>query len=205
MKDLFISDPKELEHVLSFVHSLIHSTKTFPDQVLKTKPPHYLFEEFHWLLSDDSWEMLKGLALNHHDDYILMAVLDEQQSMDHYYHDFGYYPWVKIPLNLTPSDYLDLLTGYPIESVNDSIMDIASRVIWVSPSAKWIIYGERGYEIGVLAIHQLEQMNKQLLKTWRTLDEIVLDWISVVFPNQKLPDDFRKELIRNYTNFLGSE
>lgn len=52
------------------------------------------------------------------------------------------------------------------------------------PSAKWIIYGERGYEIGVLAIHQLEQMNKQLLKTWRTLDEIVLDWISVVFPNQ---------------------
>ncbi|KML01266.1 hypothetical protein VL05_12115 [Bacillus stratosphericus] len=200
MKHLFISDPKEFEHVLSFVHSLIHSTKTFPDQVLKTKPPHYLFEEFHWLLSDDSWEMLKGLALNHHDDYILMAVLDEQQSMDHYYHDFGYYPWVKIPLNLTPSDYLDLLTGYPIESVNDSIMDIASRVIWVSPSAKWIIYGERGYEIGVLAIHQLEQMNKQLLKTWRTLDEIVLDWISVVFPNQKLPDDFKKELIRNYTN-----
>ncbi|WP_224925956.1 hypothetical protein [Bacillus pumilus] len=198
MKHLFISDPKEFEHVLSFVHSLVHSTKTFPDQVLQTKPPHYLFEEFHWLLSDDSWEMLKGLALNHHDDYILMAVLDEQKSMDDYYHDFGYYPWVKIPLNLTPSDYLDLLTVYPIESVNDSIMDIASRVIWVSPSAKWIIYGERSYEIGVLAIHQLEQMNKQLLKTWRTLDEIVLGWISVVFPNQKLPDDFKKELIRNY-------
>lgn len=202
MKHLFISDPKEFEHVLSFVHSLVHSTKTFPYQVLQTKPPHYLFEEFHWLLSDDSWEMLKGLALNHHDDYILMAVLDEQQSMDDYYFNFGYYPWVKIPLNLTPSDYLDLLTAYPIESVNDSIMDIASRVIWVSPSAKWIIYGERGYEIGVLAIHQLEQMNKQLLKTWRTLDEIVLDWITVVFPNQKLPDDFKKELIRNYTNVV---
>ncbi|WP_144557117.1 hypothetical protein [Bacillus pumilus] len=198
MKHLFISDPKEFEHVLSFVHSLIHSTKTFPDQVLKTKIPHYLFEEFHWLLSDDGWEMLKGLALNHHDDYILMAVLDEQQSMDDYYRNFGYYPWVKIPLNLTLSDYLDLLTDYPIESVNDSIMDIASRVIWVSPSAKWIIYGERGYEIGILAIHQLEQMNKQLLKTWRILDEIVLDWISVVFPNQKLPDDFKKEMIRNY-------
>ncbi|WP_249856298.1 hypothetical protein [Bacillus safensis] len=150
------------------------------------------------MLSDDSWEMLKGLVLNHHDDYILMAVLDEQQSMDGYYCNFGYYPWVKIPLNLTPSDYLDLLTAYPIESVNDSIMDIASRVIWVSPSAKWIIYGERSYEIGVLAIHRLEQMNKQILKTWRTLDEIVLGWISVVYPNQKLPDDFRKELIRNY-------
>ncbi|MEK4846887.1 hypothetical protein ACTHP2_00720 [Bacillus altitudinis] len=201
MKHLFISDPKEFEHVLSFVHSLVHSTKTFPDQVLKTKTPHYLFEEFHWLLSDDGWEMLKGLALNHHDDYILMAVLDEQKSMDDYYYHFGYYPWVKIPLNLTSSDYLDLLTDYPIESVNDSLMNIASRVIWVSPSAKWIIYGERGYEIGVLAIHQLEHMNKQLLKTWRTLDEIVLGWISVVFPNQKLPDDFKKELIRNYTNF----
>ncbi|MGP3738668.1 hypothetical protein ACTWKB_05175 [Bacillus sp. 4A_MP2] len=205
MKHLFISDPKEFEHVLSLVHSLIHSTKTFPDQVLKTKTPHYLFEEFHWLLSDDGWEMLKGLALNHHDDYILMAVLDEQKSMDDYYHDFGYYPWVKVPLNLTPSDYLDLLTDYPIESVNNSIMDIASRVIWVSPSAKWIIYGDRGYEIGVLVILQLEQMNKQLLKTWRILDEIVLGWISVVFPNQKLPDDFKKELIRNYTNFWGSE
>ncbi|KIL23806.1 hypothetical protein C2W58_02511 [Bacillus pumilus] len=37
-----------------------------------------------------------------------------------------------------------------------------------------------------------------MVKTWRILDEIVLDWISVVFPNQKLPDDFKKELIRNY-------
>ncbi|WP_394722128.1 hypothetical protein [Bacillus safensis] len=54
MKNLFISDPKELEHVLSFVNSLVNSTKTFPDQVLKTKTPHYLFEEFHWLLSDGS-------------------------------------------------------------------------------------------------------------------------------------------------------
>ncbi|MDQ0817762.1 hypothetical protein QF033_002340 [Bacillus pumilus] len=26
--------------------------------------------------------------------------------MDDYYRDFGYYHWVKIPLNLTPSDYL---------------------------------------------------------------------------------------------------
>ncbi|MFB8735251.1 hypothetical protein ACEQPO_19905 [Bacillus sp. SL00103] len=44
------------------------------------------------MLSDDSWEMLKGLALNHHDDYILMAVLDEEQSMDDYYFNFCYYP-----------------------------------------------------------------------------------------------------------------
>ncbi|PTA85339.1 hypothetical protein C9414_06775 [Bacillus sp. Nf3] len=200
MKNLFISDPKELEHVLSFVNSLVNSTKTFPDQVLKTKTPHYLFEEFHWLLSDGSWETLKDLALNHRDEYILMAVLDEQKTMDNYYRDFGYYPCVKIPLNITPSDYLDILTDYPIHSVNDSMMNIASRVIWVSPSAKWIIYGERGYEIGVLATHQLEHMNKQLLKTWRTLDEIVLGWISVVFRNQKLPEDFKNEFIQNYTN-----
>ncbi|MES9680915.1 hypothetical protein ACUW84_003333 [Bacillus sp. 153480031-1] len=79
-------------------------------------------------------------------------------------------------------------------------MNIASRVIWISPSAKWIIYGERGYEIGVLAIHQLEQMNSQTLKTWRTLNEVVLGWISVVFPNQKLPEDIRNEFIQNYTN-----
>ncbi|MCY7465979.1 hypothetical protein MCZ54_09540 [Bacillus safensis] len=51
--------------------------------------------------------------------------------------------------------------------------------------------GKLSYALGVLVTHQLEQMN-------RTLDEIVLGWISVVFPNQKLPDDFKKELIRNY-------
>ncbi|WAT79435.1 hypothetical protein [Bacillus safensis] len=200
MKNLFISDPKELEQVQSFIHSLVHSTKTFPDQVFKTKKPHYLFEEFHWLLSDDSWEMLKGLAMKHRDEYILMAALDDSRCMNDFYREFGYYPWVKIPLNITPSDYLDILTDYPIDSVNDSLMNIASRVIWISPSSKWIIYGERGYEIGVLAIHQLEQMKSQTLKTWRTLNEVVLDWISVVFPNQKLPEDFRNEFIQNYTN-----
>ncbi|GLJ03694.1 hypothetical protein OAS1_29430 [Bacillus sp. YKCMOAS1] len=46
----------------------------------------------------------------------------------------------------------------------------------------------------------LEHMNKQLLKTWRTFDEIVLGWILVVFPTQKIPEDFRKEFIQNHTN-----
>ncbi|MCS3482824.1 hypothetical protein M2369_000309 [Bacillus sp. JUb11] len=63
--------------------------------------------------------------------------------MDHFYQDFGYYPWVKIPLHISSSDYLDILADYPQQSLNDSIMNTASRILWVSPSAKWKIYGER--------------------------------------------------------------
>lgn len=59
------------------------------------------FEEFHWLLSDDSWEMLKNLALKHEDEYILMVVLDNQKSMGDFCRDSSYHYWVKIPLNIS--------------------------------------------------------------------------------------------------------
>ncbi|AMM97996.1 MULTISPECIES: hypothetical protein [Bacillus] len=200
MENLFITDPKEFKHYQSFINGIYNDSKTFPDQIFKTLPQYFLFEEFHWLLSDDSWEMLKNLAIYHKDEYILMAVLDNQKSIDNFYRDFGYYYWVKLPLNISSNNYLDILTDFPKNNVNDSIMNIASRVIWVSPSAKWMIYGERGYEIGVLGTSEIELKNNQIFKTWRTLDEVVLDWISVVFPNQKLPSNFKNELIQNYSN-----
>ncbi|MCS3482825.1 hypothetical protein M2369_000310 [Bacillus sp. JUb11] len=59
---------------------------------------------------------------------------------------------------------------------------------------------ERDYEIGVLATHKIEIKDNHMLKTWRPLDEVVLGWVSVVFPNQKLPDDFKNKLFRNYKN-----
>ncbi|VXA90345.1 hypothetical protein BACI9J_10043 [Bacillus altitudinis] len=73
---MFITNPKEFEHYLSFIHSLVHCKKHSLNKCLK-RQHDYLFEEFHWLLSDDSWDMLKHVALIHGDDNIFMAVLED--------------------------------------------------------------------------------------------------------------------------------
>ncbi|MCP1461366.1 hypothetical protein J3D57_003336 [Bacillus amyloliquefaciens] len=140
--------------------------------------------------------MLKSLAHHHHDEFILMAVLTQPDDMNRFYEEFGYFNWLKIPLNITEDEYLSILTDYPKHSKNDSIMNIASRVVWASPTLKWAIYGERDFEICILGIDQ--EIAGKTLGSWRPLDDRVLDWVSVVFPDQIVSDEFQKKLAAHY-------
>ncbi|GLW41386.1 hypothetical protein Bamy01_10310 [Bacillus amyloliquefaciens] len=167
-----------------------------PEQVFKQQKHYYLFEEFHWVLSDEGWMMLKSLAHHHHDEFILMAVLEHSDDMNRFYGEFGYFNWLKIPLHITADEYLSILTDYPKHSKNDCILNIASRVVWASPTFKWAIYGEREFEICILGIDQ--EIAGKTLESWRPLDDHVLDWISVVFPDQIVPDEFQKKLAAHY-------
>ncbi|ASZ05921.1 MULTISPECIES: hypothetical protein [Bacillus] len=196
MDHYFIDHPKELKVYQSIINSLCHVDQTLPKQVFKQRKNYYLFEEFHWVLSEESWGMFKSLANEHHDEFILMAVIDSSEHINQFYEEFEYFNWIKIPLHITADEYLSLLTDYPKHSKSDCIMNIASRVVWASPTLKWAIYGERELEICILGIdHQSEGKE---LATWRSLDGVVLDWISVVFPNQTVPVEFEKTLTAHY-------
>ncbi|CAN2251477.1 conserved hypothetical protein [Bacillus subtilis] len=196
MNRYFINHPKELKVYQSIINSLCHIDQTLPEQVFKQRKNYYLFEEFHWVLSEESWEMLKSLANDHQDEFILMAVLDSPEHINQFYEENEYSNWIKIPLNITADEYLSILTDYPKNSKNDCIMNIASRVVWASPTLKWAIYGEREFEICILGIDH-KSLGKKL-ETWRSLDDVVLDWISVVFPNQTVPVEFEKTLTQHY-------
>ncbi|MED1017232.1 hypothetical protein [Bacillus atrophaeus] len=199
MNHYFIDHPKELKVYQSMINSLCHVDQTLPEQVFKQRKKYYLFEEFHWVLSDESWEMLRSLAHHYQDEFILMAVLDNPDQINQFYDDFEYFNWIKIPLHITAEEYLSILTDYPKHSKNDCIMNIASRVVWASPTLKWAIYGEREFEICILEIDHPD-VGKPLA-SWRPLDDVVLDWISVVFYNQIIPDEFKNKLINNYASY----
>ncbi|AJC25577.1 hypothetical protein IGX41_04400 [Bacillus velezensis] len=196
MHPFFIKNTKKLAIFQSQIYSLFHENKTLPEQVFKQQKHYYLFEEFHWVLSEEGWEMLKSLAHHHHDEFILMAVLEQPDDMNRFHVEFGYFDWLKIPLNITEDEYLSILTDYPKHSKNDCIMNIASRVVWASPTLRWAIYGERDFEICILGIDQ--EIAGKTLGSWRPLDNLVLDWVSVVFPDQIVPDEFQKKLAAHY-------
>ncbi|MCB5333211.1 hypothetical protein JTE87_00002 [Bacillus amyloliquefaciens] len=79
-------------------------------------------------ISEESWGMFKSLANEHHDEFILMAVIDSSEHINQFYEEFEYFNWIKIPLHITADEYLSLLTDYPKHSKSDCIMNIASRV-----------------------------------------------------------------------------
>ncbi len=96
MHPFFIKNTKELAVFQSQIYSLLHENKTLPEQVFKQQKHYYLFEEFHWVLSEEGWEMLKSLAHHHHDEFILMAVRAQPDDMNRFHVEFGYFDWLKI-------------------------------------------------------------------------------------------------------------
>ncbi|KXZ23317.1 hypothetical protein AXI59_09490 [Bacillus nakamurai] len=196
MHPFFIKNTKESAVFQSQIYSLFHEDKMFPEQVFKQRKHYHLFEEFHWVLSEEGWVMLKSLAHHHHDEFILMAVLEHPDDMNRFYEEFGYFNWLKIPLDITEDEYISILMDYPKHSKYDCIMENASRVVWASAAFKWAIYGEREFEICILGIEQ--EMAGKTLESWRRLDDHVLGWISVVFPDQIVPDEFQKKFTAHY-------
>ncbi|MCY7837175.1 MULTISPECIES: hypothetical protein [Bacillus] len=162
---------------------LLNAEKEFPNHVFKQKFRYFCFEEFHWVLSDDSWHMLSQLAAASGDEYIVMGGIEEWSDT-----------WVKLPVDMSSETYLSVLTKGSDQ--NEDMITLASRVVWMSPSQKWVIYGSRTFEICVIGFN--DDALKESLKSWQPLNDIVLGWISVIFYNQTIPPDFQEIFQRHY-------
>jgi hypothetical protein len=159
----------------------------------------FLFEEFDWWLSDKSWPLLKEMANYYQDKYILIAPLDHKRDLKKFYKRFGYVYWAKVPLTATKEDYLKLLVQSPKEGEGYDIMTLSSKVIIASSSLKWIVYAERGAEIGVLSGNHFNEVVKKLdnIKTMQAFHNVI-ESTSVTFYNKDQFLDFKQLLVKNY-------
>jgi hypothetical protein len=128
-------------------------------------------------------------------------VLDPN-PVEYFYKEFNYYNWMKLPVNLSPDEYLDVLELGPEESPADAVLYNSYTVIWLPPSMKWAIWGERSYGVCVLGIQDVNNGTGllQILKTWRSFDKTVLSWVELNFVNQQLSQEIADTLFLNYSN-----
>ncbi|AST05460.1 hypothetical protein AF2641_00140 [Anoxybacillus flavithermus] len=201
LEALFVRDKKEFNKLIEMASDAFYLENRLPKQVFREQFNYFLFEEFDWAMDEDFWSTIQQLSKETKDDYVLTAVLDPN-PVEYFYKEFNYYNWMKLPVNLSPDEYLDVLELGPEESPADAVLYNSYTVIWLPPSMKWAIWGERSYGVCVLGIQDVNNGTGllQILKTWRSFDKTVLSWVELNFVNQQLSQEIADTLFLNYSN-----
>ena len=99
----------EFNESFKLIKSVFEIYKNISNQVFKKQFSSFMFEEFDWAMSADFWNsFLKPMGVISQDDRILMAVLDPD-PLNYFYNEFGYYNFVKFPINISGNKYFEIL------------------------------------------------------------------------------------------------
>lgn len=192
---VIIKDYKEFEMYQTLVSEVLVDELRLPNQVFQSPFNVFVFEDFDWAMSADFWRTIQQLASGSADSYILMAVI-EPSPIDYFFKEFGYYSWFKLPVNISADDYWSILEHAPDGSLADAVLYNSDVLVWISPSKKWAIWGERDHGVCVLATtYPSDQLQ---VNSWHSVDKALRELISQQYANHKVPKDFADSLRLNY-------
>ncbi|MGJ7913750.1 hypothetical protein [Neobacillus sp. LXY-1] len=200
-KSFFTKDVKEYIKLKKILEELFHLNKEIPDQVFQRGFNNYLFEQFDFIMSEEFWTTIRDLAEKSNDDFVVLAVLNPH-PMDYYYKEFGYFNWLKLPIDISSVEFLNILNEGPPNYEADAIFINSFIIALFSPSKKWGIWADRNYEIAIIASDKEININLlPILDTWVPVeDNVVMDWTRFSFRHYKVPKSFSKKLRMNYSN-----
>ncbi|MED4784872.1 hypothetical protein [Brevibacillus choshinensis] len=191
-----ISDKEQFEKALDLVKRAFDYEQRLPEQVFNVPFQKKCVFDFDKTMSYSFWYELERLVNLSNDPFILMAVLDPH-PIDYYYNEFSRYNWCILEKNTTPDEYWNAIKSSPEESPADAIVFNSEVVVWLSPSMKWAIWGERSYGIGILGLS--EELSSYRSESCITIDTAISDFVSLNFGN-KIPDEVASKLMLHYNN-----
>jgi hypothetical protein len=199
MERLFIADEKEFAESKKWVDRVFNTEQELPEQVFQESFHGFKFEEFDWAMGEAFWSVLQDLCRKSEDAYCLMGVLNPD-PVRYFYKAFGRFSWVKLPVDLTADEYFSVLAHEPAKSPADAILYHSYTVVWVPPSGKWGIWGERDMGVCVLGFRDEKDGWHRLpfLNHWHPINETVFSWMSLNFSQQQLPGAFVQKMKLNY-------
>jgi hypothetical protein len=165
-----------------------------PNQVFKIPFQNIFACDFDKAMGYSFWSELKRLANLAGDSFILMAVLDPH-PVEYYYKEFSQYNWCILTNGTTADEYWNTIEQGSEESPADAILFNSEVVVWLSPSMKWAIWGERSYGICIIGFnYEINGFTSELLTT---IDTAITDMVSLNFRNN-VPVIISSSLIKNY-------
>lgn len=166
--------------------------KSLPERVFNESLSYFRFEEFDWAMSAEFWPSVQTLCQSSGDASILIAVL-EPDPLNYYKKEFGYFNWAELPIVASSEDYWALLNHCPDESPADSLLANSEKVVWLPPSKKWAIWGERSFEVCVLGGQE-----PTTLDLWNDIEWALETGMPNAFAHRILPVGFGEQLRQNY-------
>lgn len=195
-KLFFINAAHEYEAALSLLNRVFQIKNSLPEQVFKKPFFGFICIDFDSSMTANFWDIvLQPIGKIFNDSHILTAVLDPDPK-DYFYHNFGYYNILNLPIYITGTEYLKSLEIGPAESPADAILYNSEVVVWVPNGGRWAIWGQRDYEICILAFADEQAMNLAkpfLNKSWRFADTALNSFVL-----KGISKDFLADFMSNY-------
>lgn len=189
-----ISDKEQFEEALNLVKRAFDYEQRLPEQVFNVPFQKRCVFDFDKAMGYSFWYELERLVNLSNDPYILVAVLDPH-PVDYFYNEFSRYNWCILKKNTTPEEYWNAIESSPEESPADAIVFNSEVVVWLSPSMKWAIWGERSYGICILGLS--EEISSYKSESCITIDTAISDLVSLNF-GSKIPDEVVSKLMLHY-------
>lgn len=201
-QELFIHKKEEFEKVWSLITAAIDVKQELPNQIFKPAFSGFALGEFDWAMSGDFWGTLQQLTKVTGDSTAYIAVLDPEPT-EYYFHHFGYYNIASLPITMSKDDYWQLLGTAPQNNPADSLLFNSFIVVWFPPSLRWFIFGQRTYEVCILAFadEETKKAAQAITDTWMPMDDMI-SIMSSNFSKEIMPKEFEVAFRENYKNPL---
>lgn len=189
-----INDKQQFEESLNLIKKSFDIEKRLPEQVFLVPWQKKCVFDFDKAMGYSFWNELERLVTLSDDLFILMAVLDPH-PVNYYYKEFSQYNWCIFPKDITANEYWNTLKWSPVDSPADAIVFNSEVVVWLSPTLKWAIWGERGYGICILALS--DEIGSYTSELCLSIETAITDLISLNFGNE-IPDEVKTKLMLHY-------
>ena|GEM_PF-3846443 len=115
--EMFIRTEEEFNKANEIICNVFNIKKNIPKQIFREEYVNFYCEEFDWALDQVEkdevfWDILRKISAIAKDENIIMAVLAPHPKK-YYYKNFGYYNWLKLPLDIEKEDYLEAVEMAP--------------------------------------------------------------------------------------------
>ena len=205
----FLKNKNKYKKMKKLIEEKYYINKLLPNKIFKKTYNNFLCQEFDLIMCDEFWENIKKLSILSDDDKVIFGVLDP--SPEYFYKYFGYYSIVELSTDIENKKISNLIEYAPKNNEADSIFSNSTIIICFPLSKKWAIYADRDFEISILAFEEdyIEPL-KYFLSKWVSIEEAIDTFLYSLF--EVMPkflktlniskEDFKKTLIKNYTNLL---
>jgi hypothetical protein len=193
-----IVDPAAFYDLILRESKIFNSDLRLPQQVFVQGYTNFKFVEFDLMLGPKFWPMLVKCMEVFGDSEISLVVHDPEPQL-YFYGKFGRYAAARFFPHSTSEEYMSPFEWEPDSNIAEALMYSADVVAWYGSSLKWGFWGERGLEVGVYATCDPDAKLPVVEGVpLFDVEEIVEDFLSILFKNGQVPRDLAEQLKINY-------
>lgn len=146
----FITQREEFESVDLVINTIVNKHRRLPESVFFGDYGMFLFFAFDKIFTKDFFRRTEKFLRKFDENIFWVSVIDPDPEK-YFFNHFRHYGVIECMVDDTDKDYIYALNADPGGSSADALIHNSNVIAVVSPSADWVIHGDRAADVAVCA------------------------------------------------------